>query len=460
MSPVALHSARKLIYIFFGLCLSISALAQQPSLPIIHLQYATVSRDTFSGGHILLIENTDTLSFDCEVRHRGGSSTRYAKKSYAVKLLDANGQKTDASLLGMRSDNYWILDAMAIDKARMRNRVAMDLWLDFSATPSYANLEPNVCNGFRGKFVEIYVNDSYEGIYCLMERIDRKQLKLKKAKSSTINGILYKSAGWQGSFFGALTPYDNTSATWMRYEYEYPDVEDSLITWQPLYDDMSFVSTATLDEFAGQAANRYDIPVFMDYFLFTTLLAAQDNCGNNLYLSYYNINQNSPLLITPWDMDHSFGRSYNSGEVPANTPCWKSNNALFLRFANHLPQYSSQLIDRYASLRRSVWAVDSLRQRFADYFQLFARTNAMQREQARWSGVDNIDLDFSAEEQYIYSWLEDRIRYTDSLFHYTGSPSACGEPFQPITARKILRDGHILILRGDKTFNTHGQSIK
>ena len=157
----------------------------QTSIPVIQLQYdlSTLSRDTFCAGQFTFNDGKQTLSFKAKVRHRGATAAGFKKKSYAVKLVDETGQKLDTSFMGMRSDNYWILDAMAIDKARMRNRVAMDLWLDFSAKPYYANTEPKMCNGYRGKFVEVFVNNEYNGLYCLMERIDRKQLKLKKYKT-------------------------------------------------------------------------------------------------------------------------------------------------------------------------------------------------------------------------------------------------------------------------------------
>lgn len=429
--------------------------AQQTSLPVVRLHYTTLSKDTFSAGSFQLVDSPDSLSLACQVRHRGATSTKYAKKSYAVKLLDSKAQKKDTSLLGMREDNYWILDAMAVDKARMRNRVGMDLWLDCSTKPSYTNQEPKVCNGYHGKFVEVYVNDSYEGIYCLMERVDRKQLKLKKFKSKTINGVLYKSVSWAGSFFGDLTPYDNQSATWMRYEYEYPEVEDSLITWEPLYEAMSFVNTASAESFANEAANRYDIPVFIDYYLFTTLLSARDNCGKNLFLSYYNLNANSKLLITPWDLDHSFGRMWNAEKEAADEACWGEDN-LYKRLADDLPQYLTQLLERYASLRQSFWSLDNLKQRFASYFRLFKLTHADQREEERWSGVDNIDLDFAAEEEYIYSWLEDRLHYTDSLFQYTDVSAVEDIQSPSAETRKIMRDGQILILRKDKIYTVTG----
>jgi len=431
----------------------------QSGIPIVKLQYQALNTDTFSSGHFAFIEGSDTLSLPIEIRHRGTSSTRYQKKSYAVKLYDENGQKKDTSLFGMRSDNYWILDAMAPDKARMRNRVAMDLWLDFSAKPYYQSKESKLCNGYKGKFVEVYVNEAYEGLYCLMERVDRKQLKLKKSKNDTINGVLYKSVNWKGSFFGPLTPYDNNSPTWMRYEYKYPDIEDKLITWTPLYETMDFVNTASAEDFINEAPFRYDIPVFLDYYLFTALLSARDNCGKNLYLSFYNINQNSKLLVTPWDIDHSFGRQYDgSEEEPDQT--FRFSAKIYERLQTEMPGYYEQLLERYASLRQSFFSLDALKQRFSDYFLLFTATGAAERETERWSGVDDITLDFSAEEYYIPSWLEQRLAYTDSLFQYAETSTNVELTSSSSSAAKILYNGQILILRGEKVYTLTGQEVR
>ena len=430
----------------------------QEKIPTIRLQYSALSKDTFSAAQFAFVNDSDTLSLPALIRHRGASSIKYEKKSYAIKLLDENEQKKDTSLFGMRKDNYWILDAMATDKARMRNRVAMDLWLDFSAKPYYVSEEPNICNGVHGKFVEVYVNDDYQGLYCLMERVDRKQLKLQKAKKNTINGVLYKSASYKGGFLEASSPYDDLSATWMRYEYEYPDVEDSLITWAPLYDVMTFWDTASAQVFAEQVPLRMDIPVWMDLFLFTNLLSARDNRGKNLYLSFYNINKNSKLLVTPWDLDHSFGRMYNSQKEDAHTQCnWSEP---YSRLEKDLPSYSTQLQQRYTELRGTFFALEALTQRFSDYFELFYNTNAAQRETERWSGVDGIDLNFFEEESYISSWLEERLIYTDSLFQYSPVYTEVESLCLPSDVSKIYRDGQLFILRGDRTYTLTGQEIK
>lgn len=433
----------------------------QTTIPIIRLQYdpSSFNRDTFCAAEFKLEDGDDVLSFRAKLRHRGATAAGFKKPSYAVKIVDGTGQKMDTSFLGMRSDNYWILDAMAIDQSRMRNRVAMDLWLDFSSKPYYSAQEPKLCNGYRGKFVEVYVNDRYDGLYCLMERVDRKQLKLKKYKAETINGQLYKSVSWKGwsndGEFKISGDYDNTSPTWMRYEYVYPDPETALINWSPLYDDVYFAQTAKDKDFAAQAENRYDIPVFIDYCLFAMILSARDNYGKNLFLSYYNVNTDSKLLFTPWDLELSFGRQIDGPtEDPEAKWIWKG---LLHQRLEDTYQYYIQTRKRYAYLRSNFFSAEALKQRFTDYFDLFYQTGAGEREMARWDGADQIPLDFDAEEQYIYDWIDRRLVYTDDMLDYSYYQSIENTPIEDQPTVKILRDGELYIIRGDKVYTITGQ---
>ena len=206
------------------------------TLPIVSLDHGEVVSDSFLPGSMRLIHGDGTMEeFHTLLRYRGASALNYDKKNYAVKLTDANGEDMDASLLGMRSDNSWILDAMAADMARMRNRVSTDLWLALSTRPYYANLEPSMVNGTHGEFVEVTVNGAYWGIYCLTEKVDRKQLKAKKYKDNTVRGVLYKAIAHDALREITEVP-KNTSATWQGWEAQYPDPsKGEPFTWEPLY---------------------------------------------------------------------------------------------------------------------------------------------------------------------------------------------------------------------------------
>jgi hypothetical protein len=68
---------------------------------------------------------------------------------------------------------------------------------------------------------------------------------------------------------------------------------------------------------------------------------------------------------------------------------------------------------RYQELRKTFFETEALKQRFHTYFDLFRRTGATKREEVRWNRVNNIQLDFDEEQQYIDKWIDKRLAYLD-----------------------------------------------
>lgn len=427
------------------------------SLPRVNLSYTTLESEVFTTGHFELIQDNDTIALPMQVRHRGATSLRYDKPSYAVKLYDTTGIKMDTALLGMRSDNYWILDAMAVDKARMRNRVAMDLWLEFSRKPWYQSLEPKMINGYRGKMVEVYVNDSAQGIYCLMERVDRKQLKLKKySEKKGIQGTWYKA--WNNvrssAFYLPATRPVETLATYDSWEIKYPDLEDGEpITWQPLYHLLQVVQR-TGTNFSDSIAYHLDIPVFTDYVLLCQLLSARDNDRKNVNLSFYQAGAEL-ALFTPWDLDHSWGRRYNSDEEEYNQLPF--NNHQLYNKLNTYYHFQDTLAIRYAKLRQSYFTIEHIDSLFAPYFDLYARTGIDTVEQRIWSGHNDIEFDISSEQSYIHDWTIQRLNYLDQFYHY--QPSSTEVRKAKTTTKKIWQEQKLYIQHGKSRYDIYGRKV-
>ena len=394
------------------------------SLPKVYLTAQNLSTE-YSNGTIRIDDGTEMLA---DVRYRGATSLQYQKKSFAIRLKDSEGNKVNAALLGMRSDNSWILDAMAADKARMRNRVSTDLWLDFSNKVYYANQEPQVVNGTRGKFVEVFLNDDYYGLFCLTEKIDRKQLKLKKCTSNAVRGELFKATGYGSMWIPDESRYawDNNSNVWDEvWELQYPDTEEGEpIDWEPFVNTVRWLNTATDKEINERLADKTDVPVWTDYFLLVDLILADDNVAKNMYVSFYDLNQTDcRLTVTPWDMDATWGRNYKREpeDAETETPLY---HQIYSRMINSTNAWSELFKPRYAELRKTYFSLPVLKSYFSRYFNLFGTTGAAQREIARWNEVDGIQLDFDAEELYIYDWIEQRLAILDQRYNYKDDADA------------------------------------
>ena len=105
------------------------------SIPLVNIMVdeSLLNKDTYVSASIEIAdpqkrtENLETATYLCTVRYRGASSLAYDKKSFNLKLVDETGADLDLALFGIRAENSWMLDAMTIDRARMRNRVCFDI---------------------------------------------------------------------------------------------------------------------------------------------------------------------------------------------------------------------------------------------------------------------------------------------------------------------------------------------
>lgn len=415
-------------------------------LPIVQLYTDEAVGSIYSLGRIAVTEPGDvpTEILLSNLKLRGDYASRVVKKAYAVKLKDVDGESSlNKSYFGLRSDNNWILDAMYIDPARMRNRVSTDLWLDFSKPTYYAINEPKMINGTRGKFVEVFLNDSYNGLYCMTEKIDRKQLNLRKLKYSadstvvTQRGALYKASSWSiGTQLGnpitwgtnILPAYDNNSETWTAFDVKYPDLGDGEpIDWKACYDAAKVPHWQTPDDqFIPNITTYFDLPVFIDYYLFLDLMLASDNHGKNYYLSVYDQTISPKTSLTPWDLDGVWGRRWDGTYtrtfaaqsfetfIVNNEP--RQNNLYLRMMADNILGFNDSLKARYRELRGTYFSYNSLMSRFYKYNDLFKLSGSAAREKTRWA----LPTEINTEMTFLSNWITARLTYLDK--QYLGAP--------------------------------------
>lgn len=415
-------------------------------IPFVQLYSDAALGSVYDLGRIAVTEPDNVLPAQVllsNLKLRGDYASRMDKKCFTIKLKDASGEASiDRSYFGLRSDNNWVLDAMSIDPGRMRNRVSTDLWNEFSTRPYYAASEPKMINGTHGQFVEVFVNDSYNGLYCMTEKVDRKQLGLRKLKYSadsttvTQRGALYKADNWSiGTHLGnAITwgtnimpAYDNKVETWTAFVVKYPDLGDGEpVEWKPAFDAATVPYWKTSDAiFTANVATTFDLPVFVDYYLLLDIMLATDNHGKNYYLSVYDQTISSKVSLTPWDLDGVWGRRWNGSAnltyanqsletyITYNEP---QQNNLYLRMLKaNTEGFNDKLKARYKELRGTYFTLNSLMARFNKYNALFKVSGAAAREKTRWSiGEINTEMTF------LSTWITARLSFLDK--QYLGGP--------------------------------------
>lgn len=352
------------------------------------------------------------------IEYRGASSQLYPKKSFEIEFWnDLTGDDTkDIALFDMREDKDWNIQAMYNEPLKIASKTAWEIWDNISQL-YYKDKEPEARSGITIKYVEAFVNNSYQGLYAISEKIDRKQLKLKKNTDSEIRGELYKADSWDTTTYYDLPEFDNNSETWGGFEYKYPK---DLRNWSNLYALHEFVINSSNDIFYSQYKEKYDDRNIIDYFIFLNLLRATDNTGKNVYTARYN--KNEKYFFVPWDLDGVLGRIWDSSID--NSTDDLLTNGLYTRLYNDTrPEgFRLDLKNRWTDLRKSSITVDKIMQILIDNFNYLNDNSVLERDRIANSG-STISSEYE-EFAYIREWLTKRIKHLDKAFDFevTGTP--------------------------------------
>lgn len=235
------------------------------------------------------------------IKGRGNTSWAQPKKPYTLKL----DEKTE--LLGMPTDNRWLLLANALDKTLLRNHLAYFL---ARAKGSAISWTP------RGEYVELILNGVHKGNYYLCEKIevgpDRLALEKNKKGDTTNLSFLVELDVYFDEINRFRTPIRN-----LPVMIHYPDDED-LTGAQMDYIEQYFTklenffyeeTAKTIDEIRAYV----DLESYIDYRLLNELTGNLESSHPKSVFMYSD--KGGPLKTGPaWDYDYqTFGHFYRYG---------------------------------------------------------------------------------------------------------------------------------------------------
>jgi hypothetical protein len=347
--------------------------------PIINIQTRngqSVGEEYNSSQFDLIDSGRVVLSGNLGIRLRGNTSLTFPKKSYRLEIWeDTKGaDNRSVSLLGMRRDDDWLLDGMWNEPLAIRDKSAMELWLSFGRV-HYQQQEPDLQLGADRRYCELFINQEYYGLYYIGEQLDRKQLKLETKSGSAGGGELYKAKGWGDAVGGFRLPeIDNSSLFWGNYEVKYP-TDPGTYDWAKLKALKTFILKEGTDDFDNEYSERIDVDNIVDYFIFTNLLYAFDNQGNNVFIARRD--QTSPYFFVSWDFDATLGLGIFGEEVPV------SDNVELHILTKRLLQtigFRNSLKERWAFLRSGHLQTEKIKAFYRNNYATLLRNNVYERE--------------------------------------------------------------------------------
>lgn len=334
--------------------------------------------------------------------HRRGATTlNYEKASYRLTL---DGDKL--SLLGMRRDDDWILHSLYDDDGLIHNKLSYEVWREIASDNSVQGDE-----GIRMEYVELFVDNRYQGVYGLSERIDRKTLGLNE------KDILYKCKDQTGpgedDFYEELTEDMNPV-----FEMKYPK-QTSRSAWEPLrlWTSLFLENKPGIYEDGKQIL---DLENAVDYNLFNLLISGMDNIMKNIYFwADYQEDGSYQFIKIPWDLNMTWGNSWTD-DASCNFSRYQEKNIqspdgwtedMYVLYEQDKEEIGRLLNERWMELREKIVTKEAIYEKAdADFAYLYDSGAAIRNEQ-RWPR----EVDYWKDE-YLYQYIDGRIDFLDDYF--------------------------------------------
>lgn len=364
-------------------------------LPVMSL---TELDDTEGLQELILLSGEEKDSYEgyCQSHIRGQTSKSYPKKGYRVELCDENFQKVKVPLLGLRTDDDWILNAMYTDSSKVREKLAYQIWADMQEIRKTEEASSGIT------YIELIYDNCYYGLYGLMEPLDAKQLSMDETDR------YYRKTD-------VTLPTEADFETEDGQEYiqgfriKYPKAEEVTVEdWkllQPYVENFydRFHSAVGTEVDLAELEQIADVDNIIDYEILIAVLQGEDNIYKNMDYCLRYENGSYVMHIIPWDMDSSFG---NKGvEVRLEESLKGVWTMLTCREFVVLYKADNERIEnatreRWMDYRQHMLSNERLWQLTESYMDELVQSGAMARDSARWPECNNF-TDLSVFHEYI-----------------------------------------------------------
>lgn len=347
-----------------------------------------------------------------EIHLRGATASAYPKKGFRFSLriesIGGNMRPNHISLLGMRQDDDWLLYAGYNDQEKIRNVFSSNLW-------EYTCAEDNAWGidfGMEYKYLELFINGEYWGLYALGYPIDEKQVCIDTDSEEAVlykHGLGSESLRFtkEGGIFGGLkgSPDEN-----MR--------------------NRSFLQNYYYDLYTNADDNKrllsgIDPDNAVDFYLFINLIQGTDNVDliKNYYILLQKGKEGTKAFYAPWDLDLTWGNHY-IGVLSENCTypyahsedynCVIESGYLSQLLINGDASVWELIFEKYRMLRENGWSEENINALLDRYEADIFASGAYCRDMERWP--DGTYGEAGDELNVFRSYVMNRLREADLYY--------------------------------------------
>jgi hypothetical protein len=369
------------------------------------------------GSHQGLATQAGTLDVPIGIETRGQSSFNYDQKPFGIEVRDDTGEGVAVPLLGLPPEADFVLHSCFADKSCMRNALTYAVGREL-AVPA-GRWAP------RTRYVEVFIDGQYRGLYLLVERIKRDRSRVNipgpgVAGTPTVSGYLFSQEG-DGGRPGADFPSPFEPRAKLVYRYPKADVITPAQKTHLQDSVRALAMTMARERPHGEATRKLlDVASVVDYVLVQELANNVDGYWKSWFFTKEPEASGGRFALGPlWDFDIGYGNIMFKKRYCTNN--WASSDlggpfgALFKD-----PEFVQAMRCRWNGLRATGGPLDLARidAKLAAFEKHMGQAKA--RDLARWRNIDLwvwpnnfIAGSWADEVKYLRYWLRRRLAWID-----------------------------------------------
>lgn len=393
-------------------------------IPVVYITTAdarpVVSKKEYIQGNIHITCPTnpihDLRETTIKIRGRGYSTWLAPQKPYKIKF------EKKTSLLGMPAGKSWVLLANYLDRTKLRTDIAFHL-----GQMSVLEWTPH------GRFVDLYINEVYQGNYYLCEHISISKNRVNVGDDGYILEVDQKS-------------HLDSSDVYFETPHHYFNIKDPDVLYESTQYDWIVSTINSIEEtlFSPDfldAEKGYhkcvDLNSFADWYIINEL--TKNNDAIFWSSCYMNIVPNGKLKMGPlWDFDLAFG-NYSENKMYDPSSFWV-RQASWIRRMWEDPEFVSLVRQRFDYFKSRMDEIYTLIDEDANLIK-----TSVNKDDEVWNTMTrNIGVtyyiwgSFEAEVEWVkyflrqrMAWLDEHIPTRQRFFHHACYPITD----QPVTIR-------------------------
>jgi hypothetical protein len=358
-----------------------------------------------------------TETYELEyIRGRGNSTWDADKKPYKVKL------SKKANLFGMGANKHWGLIANYYDYTLLRNKYTY--WLGAKLGMEYTP---------KSVFVDVVMNGSYLGSYCLSElirldenRVDLDELDETVTSGDDITGGYLINCGNDSAKSNFEVNYNNGDS--VSYSVEAPDFDEVMVPeqleyiknyFQNLYD--AVYSDDLCDKNGVRYSEYLDVDSMIDYYIIQGTSSNGDAFGNGS--TYLYKKRGGKLYWGPlWDFDYvawgatefidiNYVNEMNYNMFPMFSQLYSKDSEFKAKFDKRIKEIGDVILETTQDGNRiDKYAKDVYLSQLADH-QIIPTYVEESNNELKEAGSDTINVTYDSEISRFKSWLKKKVEY-------------------------------------------------